>query len=70
MQQILHNILNNMRQSFQDWVQPKIEHNKLTQWNWMVAHPQNLELGKYVDIGAFTYINAKKNLYFREEIIQ
>ena len=23
----------------------KIEHNKLTSWNWMVAHPKNLNLG-------------------------
>jgi acetyltransferase-like isoleucine patch superfamily enzyme len=24
----------------------------------MVQHPQNLKIGKYVDIGAFTYMNA------------
>jgi acetyltransferase-like isoleucine patch superfamily enzyme len=57
-----------MRQSFQDWAQPKIEHNKLTQWNWMVAHPQNLELGKYVDIGAFTYINAAHGITIEDEV--
>ena len=32
-----------MRQNFKDWSSPKIEHNQLTPWNWMVAHPQNLE---------------------------
>lgn len=42
-----------------NWIPPKIEHNKLTQWNWMVGHPKNLRLGKYVDIGAFCYINAR-----------
>ena len=57
-----------MRQSFQDWVQPKIQHNKLTQWNWMVAHPQNLELGKYIDIGAFTYINAAHGIIIEDEV--
>lgn len=41
------------------WEEPKIEHNKLTKWNWMVAHPVNLRLGKNVDIGAFTYIQAE-----------
>lgn len=31
----------------------------VTEWGWAVQHPENLNLGKYVDIGAFTYINAK-----------
>jgi len=57
-----------MRQSFQDWSKPKIEHNKLTPWNWMVAHPQNLELGRYVDIGAFTYINAAHGIIIEDEV--
>ena len=48
-----------MRTSFKNWQPPEIRHGKLTQWNWMVHHPKNLELGKYTDIGAFTYINAK-----------
>ncbi len=39
--------------------QSSIEHNKLTEWNWMVGHPEGLNLGKKVDIGAFTYINAR-----------
>ena len=41
------------------WKKPKIKHNKLTKWNWMVGHPEGLKLGKNVDIGAFTYINAQ-----------
>ncbi len=44
---------------FKKWAQPEIEHGKLTQWNWMVQHPEKLSLGIYADIGAFTYINAK-----------
>ncbi len=44
---------------FDHWEHPKIEHGKLTKWNWMVQHPDGLKLGKYSDIGAFTYINAK-----------
>ena len=51
-----------------DWVKPNIEHNKLTQWNWMVQHPQNLQLGKHVDIGAFTYINAKHNISLGDNV--
>ncbi len=44
---------------FSDWKPPTIEHGKLTKWNWMVQYTDGLTLGKYTDIGAFTYINAK-----------
>ena len=43
---------------FDNWNQPEIEHGKLTKWNWIVQHPQNLVLGEKTDIGSFTYINA------------
>lgn len=43
---------------FKKWEKPTIRHGKLTKWNWMVQHPENLELGEKTDIGAFTYINA------------
>lgn len=44
---------------FQEWKAPEPEHGKLTQWNWMVQHPDNLSIGFKCDIGAFTYINAR-----------
>jgi len=40
------------------WVSPTFNESGLTRWLWMVQHPQNLKIGKYVDIGAFTYMNA------------
>ncbi len=40
------------------WIPPEIEHNKPTKWNWIVAYPENLKLGKNTDIGAFCYIQA------------
>ncbi len=43
---------------FKKWKKPAIKDGKLTRWNWMVQHPENLELGEETDIGAFTYINA------------
>lgn len=46
------------RERFDDWKPPKIEHGKLTEYNWLVHNPENLELSEYVDIGAFTVINA------------
>jgi len=47
---------------------PTIEHGKLTEWNWMVQYPENLRLGKYVDIGAFTYINAKYGVIIEDYV--
>jgi acetyltransferase-like isoleucine patch superfamily enzyme len=44
---------------FEDWKKPVIEEGKLTKYNWMVQHTENLRLGYKTDIGAFTYINAK-----------
>jgi acetyltransferase-like isoleucine patch superfamily enzyme len=43
---------------FKNWEKPVLEHNKLTEWNWMVQHPVKLTISENVDIGAFTYINA------------
>lgn len=47
------------RESFKDWKTPEIQHGQLTKWNWLVQYPDKLKLGKYTDLGAFTYINAK-----------
>ena len=46
------------RDRFEEWEQPKISHGELTEYNWVVHHPECLELHDYVDIGAFTIINA------------
>jgi len=40
------------------WVPPTFNESGLTKWFWIVQNPQNLKIGKYVDIGAFTYMNA------------
>ena len=42
-----------------NWEQPIIFHGVPTRWNWIVNYPEGLELGENVDIGAFTFINAK-----------
>lgn len=50
------------------WKKPKIEHNKLTKYNWLVGHPEGLYLGNNVDIGAFTYINAKYGVIIGDNV--
>lgn len=53
---------------FEHWEMPQLEHGKLTKWNWMVQYPENLHLGKYTDIGAFTYINAKYGVIIEDYV--
>ena len=48
-----------MKKRLKKWNKPKFDRRGLTQWNWMCQYYQKLKLGKYVDIGAFCYLNAK-----------
>lgn len=41
------------------WKMPYIAHNQPTKFNYIVVYPENLVLGKYFDIGAFTYLQAE-----------
>jgi acetyltransferase-like isoleucine patch superfamily enzyme len=47
---------------FKKWKPPTFDKNDTTKWNWMCQHHKNLKLGDSVDIGAFTYINAKEGV--------
>lgn len=40
----------------------------VTEWGWAVQYPENLMLGKYVDIGYGTYINAKFLVFIDDEV--
>lgn len=53
---------------FKNWHSPKITEGKLTKYFWLVQHKKNLRLGKFTDIGAFTYINAKKNIVIEDYV--
>jgi acetyltransferase-like isoleucine patch superfamily enzyme len=47
---------------FTEWKYPDIVEGKLTKYNWIVQHKNNLVLGFKTDIGAFTYINAQNGI--------
>ena len=40
------------------WKKPIIKHGKLTKYNYIVQYPEKLKMGKFFDIGTFTYINS------------
>lgn len=51
-----------------NWKLPVIEHGKPTPWNWVVSNPQNFVMHDYVDIGAFTYIDAAYGVVLEEGV--
>ena len=57
-----------MKSRFAKWKKPKILDGKMTKWHWVVRHPRNLKMGKNVDIGAFSYLNAKHGIYIEDEV--
>jgi len=57
-----------MQNRFKNWEYPEIEESKLTKYNWLVQHKENLKLGKKTDIGAFCYINAKEGVIIEDDV--
>lgn len=53
---------------FEKWQRPVIREGKLTKYNWMVQYSKNLKLGYKTDIGAFTYINAKRGVVIEDYV--
>ena len=56
------------KELYQNWKPPKPEHNIPTPWNWVVAYPDNLVIGKYVDIGAFVYLQAERGILLEDHV--
>lgn len=54
--------------SIPNWKFPTIEEGKSTMYNWVVQNKENLTLGAYTDIGAFTYLNAKHGITIEEYV--
>jgi len=50
------------------WQKPKIQHSKLTKYNYIVQYPENLKLGKNFDIGTFSYINCKYGVEIQDDV--
>lgn len=53
---------------FKNWQPPTFDERNMTKWNWMCQYHENLKLGKYVDIGAFTYINARYGVEIEDNV--
>lgn len=56
------------KKRFPKWEMPRVQEMKPTKYQWLVQYAGNLKLGKYSDIGAFTYINAKNGVVIEEGV--
>ena len=56
-----------MSDRFSNWKYPDIEDGKPTKYNWVVQNLDGFKLGFKTDIGAFSYINAKKGVTIEDE---
>lgn len=57
-----------MEKRFKNWKYPKIKEGKMTEYNWLVKNKEGLKLGRYTDIGVFTYINAEEGVIIEEGV--
>ena len=57
-----------MENRFSDWKYPDIKDGEPTKYNWIVQNLDGLDLGFETDIGAFSYINAKKGVIIEDEV--
>ena len=51
-----------MKPRFEKWELPEIKHGVLTKWNWCAYHPEKIKWGKFIDVGMFTFLNAKNGI--------
>jgi len=58
-----------LRWKQKEWRYPEFDERGFTKWSWCVQYRENFKLGRFVDIGAFTYINAKYGVVI-EDFVQ
>jgi len=50
------------------WRTPEIEHGVMTKYNFLVHYPERLELGKYIDISQFVYLQARGGITIEDDV--
>jgi acetyltransferase-like isoleucine patch superfamily enzyme len=57
-----------MKKSKAEWIDPEFDNMGMTQWGWRVTHRDNFKLGKNVEIGSFTMIDAKNGVTVEDDV--
>jgi len=52
-----------------NWVAPKFDETGMTQWGWRVSHSEHFKIGKNVEIGSFTMIDARKGVTIEDDVM-
>ena len=56
------------KKRFPNWKAPEVRERAMNEYHWMVQYKDKFKLGKYTDIGAFTYINAKNGVVLEDGV--
>ena len=51
-----------------NWSEPIFDEFGMTQWFWRVTHKENFRLGKNVEIGSFTIIDAMNSVSIEDNV--
>jgi Acetyltransferase (isoleucine patch superfamily) len=65
---IIFQKMTHSKEWYDTWKRPQPVHNKLTPWHWLAVYPERLDIGMYVDIGSFTYIQAQEGITIEVEV--
>ena len=57
-----------MKRSKAEWIAPEFDDMGMTQWGWRVTHRDNFKLGKNVEIGSFTMIDARNGVTIKDDV--
>jgi acetyltransferase-like isoleucine patch superfamily enzyme len=57
-----------MNKRFKKWENPIIKEGEMTKWHWKVQNINGFNIGEKVDIGSFTYINAKEGVILKDNV--
>jgi acetyltransferase-like isoleucine patch superfamily enzyme len=57
-----------MKRSKTEWIAPEFDDMGMTQWGWRVTHRDNFKLGKNVEIGSFTVIDARNGVTAEDDV--
>ena len=52
----------------EEWDEPIFDQFGMTQWFWRVTHRENFTLGKHVEIGSFTMIDATNSVNIEDNV--
>jgi len=57
-----------MKERFKDWKPPEMEHGVRTKWHWIPFHPDKIEIGRNVDIGAGTLLFGHNGIVLEDDV--